>query len=291
LLKRTLSRRGFEVRRSNSKGDILAEIIYDLDRAELVVADLTSLNPNVMYELGIRHAFTKKTIVLTQDLSELPFDLRAYHCIQYKWQTREDQRQLAADIGATLKDIESNPSTTFGPVHSHLGTKRLALREEEKRANLRKVAALGGELYHVWRAMEKGLKHVSAEFPKVFEDQGEHYKIHYDEIDPQAISLSWAAMRSGWAISYPSLDLLIATQYIPEEFDRFSDIRAFTTGIGRFRLNMFSLDNTLLSMLSVRHLLDCLTDDVEAIYDAIENDRFAQSLDLRSREFLDDEDE
>ena len=67
-----------DVRRSDSVGDILKDIVLCLDRADLVVADLTSLNPNVMYELGIRHGFCKKTILLTQDRTEIPFDIASY---------------------------------------------------------------------------------------------------------------------------------------------------------------------------------------------------------------------
>ena len=44
--------------------------------ADLVVADLTGLNANVMYEVGVAHALRKPTLVVTQEIDELPFDLR-----------------------------------------------------------------------------------------------------------------------------------------------------------------------------------------------------------------------
>ena len=48
------------------------------------MADLTGLNPNVMYELGIAHSFNKKTIIITRDnLGNLPFDLKQYRAKNY----------------------------------------------------------------------------------------------------------------------------------------------------------------------------------------------------------------
>lgn len=64
--------------------NILRDIIEPIYKADVVIADLTGLNPNVMYELGIAHTFNKKTIVITKDdLSKLPFDLKQYRAKNY----------------------------------------------------------------------------------------------------------------------------------------------------------------------------------------------------------------
>lgn len=68
----------------DNQQNILADIISPIYNAEIILADLTGLNPNVMYELGIAHSFNKKTIVITRDdLSSLPFDLRQYRAKDY----------------------------------------------------------------------------------------------------------------------------------------------------------------------------------------------------------------
>jgi len=58
--------------------NILKDIIQSIHNSDLVIADLSGLNPNVFYELGLAHALRKNVILLTQDIEQLPFDLR-YH--------------------------------------------------------------------------------------------------------------------------------------------------------------------------------------------------------------------
>lgn len=64
--------------------NILKDIVQPIYEADVIIADLTGLNANVMYELGVAHSFNKKTIVITKDdLSGLPFDLKQYRAKDY----------------------------------------------------------------------------------------------------------------------------------------------------------------------------------------------------------------
>lgn len=77
----------FEFSHAGEEGNqqnILADIIQPIFESDIIIADLTGLNANVLYELGIAHTFNKKTIVITQDeLSTLPFDLKSYRAKDY----------------------------------------------------------------------------------------------------------------------------------------------------------------------------------------------------------------
>lgn len=77
---------GYVVKRADEDfgpGTIAEQIVRDLVFADLVIADLTDHNPNVFYELGIRHAAIKPTIHLAQVGTLLPFDNYAYRTIFY----------------------------------------------------------------------------------------------------------------------------------------------------------------------------------------------------------------
>ena len=63
-------------------GDIYKNMYKSINAADIVLADLTSLNPNVMYELGARHALRdKKTILFQQNEGMnkyIPFDITTF---------------------------------------------------------------------------------------------------------------------------------------------------------------------------------------------------------------------
>ena len=72
-------------RYESSVGSIINGVIENLKDADLVIADLTGSNPNVMYELGVRHALKRGTIIIAQSLDSIPSDLRDYMVVIYKY--------------------------------------------------------------------------------------------------------------------------------------------------------------------------------------------------------------
>jgi hypothetical protein len=59
----------------DNPGLITAQVIEHLLRSRLVVADLSFHNPNVFYELAIRHATGKPTVLVCRNEDPLPFDI------------------------------------------------------------------------------------------------------------------------------------------------------------------------------------------------------------------------
>lgn len=61
-------------------GDITEQVVREILGADLVIADLSGANPNVMYELGLRHAASKPVIQIGE-YGRLPFDVSVIRTI------------------------------------------------------------------------------------------------------------------------------------------------------------------------------------------------------------------
>ena len=67
----------------DNQQNILKDIVQAIYDADIIIANLTDLNPNVFYELGIAHTLNKKVIIITENISSLPFDLKSYRAKEY----------------------------------------------------------------------------------------------------------------------------------------------------------------------------------------------------------------
>jgi hypothetical protein len=83
----------------------VADILEELERAEVIIADLTGLNPNVLYELGIAHARSDAVVLLCQRGQTLPFDLASIRCLFYDLKNIQGKEELAEKLGRTLESL------------------------------------------------------------------------------------------------------------------------------------------------------------------------------------------
>ncbi|APZ47112.1 hypothetical protein BW723_12825 [Polaribacter reichenbachii] len=86
-IKQTANKCGFYCERVDEQifeGSILTRIYNQIEKADIIIADLSNKNPNVFYETGYAHALNKNVILLTQKTEDIPFDLKHYPHIIYK---------------------------------------------------------------------------------------------------------------------------------------------------------------------------------------------------------------
>lgn len=83
---------------------ITADIWEYVNRARFLVADLTGMNPNVFYELGLAHALGKPVILLAQSLDDVPFDLKVQRCLIYEF-TPRGMKALEQKLRRTIREI------------------------------------------------------------------------------------------------------------------------------------------------------------------------------------------
>lgn len=96
-----------------SPGSINNQVIIEIYNADLVIANLTDLNPNVMYELAIRHSLKKPVImIMEKGNGKLPFDVINERTIFYTndFQGVLDLREQLIKVEKSLRNAKiSNP--------------------------------------------------------------------------------------------------------------------------------------------------------------------------------------
>lgn len=84
IIKPVVQAAGYVVKRADQidcPGTITPQILYQITNDDLVIADLTDHNPNVFYELAIRHGIRKPFIQIIQKDQTLPFDVKDHRTI------------------------------------------------------------------------------------------------------------------------------------------------------------------------------------------------------------------
>lgn len=78
-------------------GLIIQRIRERIETARVVIADLSTANPNVYLEVGYAWGRSKPTILLVRDVKELRFDVQAHRCLVYR-SIRELESQLSLEL-------------------------------------------------------------------------------------------------------------------------------------------------------------------------------------------------
>lgn len=103
----------------DSQQNILRDVVTAIVESDVIVADLTGANPNVYYELGLAHALKKQVVLLSQDVTKAPFDLRSYRIVEYG--ARFDQFEGAQKrLKKLARDISTGEVPFGSPVSDFL---------------------------------------------------------------------------------------------------------------------------------------------------------------------------
>lgn len=122
ILTEAIEDAGFDanlVSNADDVGIIHKRIIQNLYDNPIVICDVSGKNPNVMFELGLRLAFDKPTIIVKDDKTTYSFDTSAIEHLEYPRDLRfsrivEFKQKLTEKIKATHDKAATDPTyTTF----------------------------------------------------------------------------------------------------------------------------------------------------------------------------------
>jgi MinD-like ATPase involved in chromosome partitioning or flagellar assembly/tetratricopeptide (TPR) repeat protein len=98
-------------------GEISRVMLNSLEQSRFVVADLTGLNPNVMYELGVRHRANQSgTAIFRQIDAKIPFDLNQIKAFPYEYGDPSRNEESLRLVIRVLEESLSRNDTTAAPL-------------------------------------------------------------------------------------------------------------------------------------------------------------------------------
>jgi len=146
--------------------DILRDIIRDLIFSKLVIADITDLNPNVLWELGVRQSFQNGTLIIAENGIQIPFDISIKGVLKYP---KSDNLNYEAEkikfediLALAISDWLEKPNITDSHVLETLSGRGTIYEIIFREDNIRKMDALLNELKynktviaHYFRTIQK----------------------------------------------------------------------------------------------------------------------------------------
>jgi hypothetical protein len=127
IIKPACLKAGFAPIRSDeilNTNDIALDIIKRIINSEMAICDLSSRNPNVFYELGIRQAFDLPVTLIRDSQTERVFDIQGFRDIEYDCNLRIDNVEIVINvISETLKNTYNTKGREINSLISLLGVK------------------------------------------------------------------------------------------------------------------------------------------------------------------------
>lgn len=134
IIKPSCDRTGFlpvradDVKQANM---IILDILKRIVEADIVICDLSSRNPNVMYELGIRQAFNLPVVLIKDRNTPRIFDISALRDVEYDSNLRIDNVQAAINkVSDAIQKTYENRETDTNSLIRLLGIEAAKLPEK-----------------------------------------------------------------------------------------------------------------------------------------------------------------
>jgi hypothetical protein len=121
-------------------GTITSQVIQRLLDSPLVIADLTTRNPNVFYELAIRHACRKPLVQLIDVNEPIPFDVATARTIKFTLADPDSVASARDELAQHIKAVEKDPSLVDNPISTAIDLG--ALRSSGKSSDAQLAAIL-----------------------------------------------------------------------------------------------------------------------------------------------------
>jgi hypothetical protein len=218
---------GYEVIRADKisePGIITHQILQHIVDAPLVIADLTERNPNVFYELALRHAIRKPLIQLIKKGELIPFDVAATRIIQFDLHNLDSVEAAKVEIVAQVKSLESGKNDTDNPISVSLDLKVLKESGNPEERSLADIVEAISDLRLAVTSVDKGFP--SSKLYKEFQMMMDELTSKINRLDPDykrgrrkyQPMMFEEIMHMGMEMEDPNLSFLMMISFIKDDF-------------------------------------------------------------------------
>jgi len=184
-------------------GIVTVHVIQHLIEDDLVIADITDRNPNVFYELAIRHAIRKPFIQMIESGQTIPFNIQDIQTVIYDV---TDVKQIKSAIQMIKKQLiwYSNGGKVTSPVtlaiDALIGTRTLSQFTElmqkvsDLDQSIAQTAGLGNKLEEIRAQLKEVVDKVQSASPGGRTDNQSHSNNDRTAKDPYSSQMD-AAMK------------------------------------------------------------------------------------------------
>ncbi|GAH58372.1 unnamed protein product, partial [marine sediment metagenome] len=142
-------------------GIITNQIIQHVIEDPLVIADLTGYNPNVFYELAIRHAIKKPFIQIIDKGETIPFDIILTRTISMDITDLDNVEETKENLKQQIKNIEEGKITIDTPISYSLD---LNILKKSEKPEERSIVDLVEGISEIRKTLDEIGKHVREQY-------------------------------------------------------------------------------------------------------------------------------
>ncbi len=160
IINASVEQLGYEVVRADKisePGIITTQIIQYIVDSPLVIADLTERNPNVFYELALRHAIRKPLVQMIKKGETIPFDVAATRIIHFDLQDLDSVENAKTEIASQVKSLEAGRNDIDNPISVSLDLKMLKESGNPEQRSLADIVEAISDLRTAVTSVDKGL--------------------------------------------------------------------------------------------------------------------------------------
>lgn len=160
IIRPAVEQKGYTALRADEisePGIIASQVIQHVAEDQLVIADLTERNPNVFYELAIRHAIKKPLIQIIRYGERIPFDVANTRTIQVDHKDLDSVEQAKKEIIDQIVAIENGKESIDTPISVAIELKKLRQSEDPEQRSLADLVAVLTEMRVKIQSLESKL--------------------------------------------------------------------------------------------------------------------------------------